>query len=115
MAIANEAVLYLLLAVVLGCECLTLTSRVESEIFGWIMVALVTLAVHMNVCVVVYEGLCHGKLIYTWISNYRNKFNSKKAQVVPRKTSIDIRNEQGIRINTNNDEPLGEDELSRIR
>ena len=81
-----------MLLLVLACECLTSSSSSESEVLGWIMIAVVTLAIHINLVTMMASAWYQFVLLYTRFANFRSKFNSKTAQVMPRKVSIDNRN-----------------------
>jgi len=86
LAVANELILYIILLLVLACECLTTASSSENDMIGWIMIAIVTLAIHMNLVTILTEAWSNIKLLYTRFTNFRVKFNSKKTtKVMPRK------------------------------
>ena len=95
LAVANELFLYIIILLVLGCECLTTTSSSENEILGWLIIAVITLTIHINLITVLTEAWSHIKLLYTKLTNFRAK--SKNAQVMPNKMNISTVNiEQSI-------------------
>ena len=64
LAIFNELCFYLLLVISLALTCLISTDRRENEIFGWIIIGLVTLATHVNLVFILAEAWNHSKLLY---------------------------------------------------
>lgn len=90
LAVANELLLYVVLVLLLACESLSTTSSSHSETLGWVMVAVITLFIHLNVIVILAEAWYHTKLVYTRIANSKTKYNSKTVKVVPRKLSVNL-------------------------
>lgn len=82
LAIANEVFLYVLLVLVLGSSCLTTIDSFESSILGWAMIGVVTLAIHVNLAVIMVNAWSHCKLLYVRHQNKKAHL-AKKSKVAP--------------------------------
>lgn len=69
LAIANEAFLYVLLILVLASSCMLSTDSLENLFIGWTMIAVVTLAIFVNLTVMIVDACHHCKLLYTFAQN----------------------------------------------
>jgi len=82
--IANEALLTLALLLVLCGQCTTMDNS-QSEIFGWILIGVLTLVIHLNVIVIGAQGYYHCKLLYT---AFMTRKQAKVTQQPTEQTSI---------------------------
>lgn len=83
LAVANEAFFYLLLVLILTCSVLTNSHSVESNYLGWSMIAVVTLAVFVNLTVISANACNHCKLLYIRHKNKQAYMAKKGNQVTP--------------------------------
>lgn len=82
LAVANEIFLYVLLVLVLGCSCLTTANKMESNILGWTIIAVVTLTIHVNLVFNMSTAWNHCMLLRTRYLNKKAALE-KKSKVAP--------------------------------
>ena len=115
LAVANEAFFYTLLVLVLAASCMTKTDSMQSSILGWTMIAVVTLAIFVNLTVMMVNAWNHSKLLYT---RYQNKqaHLAKKHRIAPTLELSNVaKNKPAIvaipevieEVSSNNEESLG--------
>lgn len=82
LALANEVLLYMVLMLAIGSSLHLSTTDAEATGFGWAMIVIVTLAIHMNVIYMMTKALQHVKLLYRRREN-KKVFLNKRKQVAP--------------------------------
>lgn len=75
LAIANEVFLYLIIVLVLACTSISNPEGAESEILGYLIIGVVTLAIHVNLVAMFAQAWYHMRLLYA------RHVNSKKPKV----------------------------------
>ena len=63
LALANETLLYVLIILILASP--SLTTDTGREALGWVIIAVVTLAIHTNLAVMLAQAWNHCKLLFT--------------------------------------------------
>lgn len=86
LAIANETLLCVLLVLIMVSPILI--EETERHILGWLIIAVVTLTIHVNLSVIIAEAWLHCRLLYTRRQNRKTKQVSSK--VVPRSTTLEM-------------------------
>ena len=92
LAVINELSIYVVLLLVLACESLPMmSSEYVEEIFGWVIITLIWLIIHINLVTIMAEAWHHIKLLYQYVMNYRvKKEKSKTAPVAPKIVDISV-------------------------
>jgi len=78
LAVANEVFFYTLLVLVLAASCTTNNESSESMILGWTMIGVVTLAIFVNLTVMMANAWNHSKLLYARYQNKQSHLAKKK-------------------------------------
>ena len=64
LAILNDLLFYVVLVLALGCSSVTTADITEKKILGWVLIIIVTLAVHLNIVAAVVQAIKHIRLLY---------------------------------------------------
>ena len=80
LAIANEMFLYLVLVIVLSCSSISGPGN-GKDILGWLLIILVTIAVHFNLIAIGAKAAEHTKLLYRRHQNRKLHLAKKQIQV----------------------------------
>lgn len=81
LAIVNEVFLYLVIVLVLACTSISRPDGPESDILGYMIIGVVTLAIHVNLVAMFAQALHHIKLLYARRAHSKNpKIAAQKKQ-----------------------------------
>lgn len=90
LSIANEVFFYVVLVLALSCSSLTTADSSDEEILGYVIMFVVTAAIHVNLIVMISEAYGHVKLLYKRRENVKQLEVKMIAERLAKQAKSDI-------------------------